>query len=264
MTPVSLEKLESAIIKPGLEEKLVPLVAYRGNMTLGRAHRLLNLTISGMEQDCELADLTQRLQHNPDYSHLCGPDKRAQYNGLCGFFGRLEDNPEVANNIPHLLDYVRGLGGFRFSLERVSPETGRRRNVGAGGWREFVGKPKKEKADKAISTPPRPALVYPFLIHDGGRAEHDLLRKVNAAIPQYYSPDRRADMCQDLIVGILSGDFSEDDLGLPAKEMTKRVMQMFPTKYGPVSLDADLTGDGFRLIDTLSDDMNPWEMMETM
>jgi hypothetical protein len=104
------------------------------------------------------------------------------------------------------------------------------------------------------------AIVYPFVIHDGGKPEHALLRKVNAAVPKHFDPETRADICQDLVVGILCGEFSEDDLSLPAKEMTRRVMKMFPTKYGPISLDEIMPGtDDFRLIDTISNEDSLWE-----
>lgn len=103
------------------------------------------------------------------------------------------------------------------------------------------------------------SLIYPFVIHDGGKPEHALLRKVNAAVPQHFDQETRADICQDLVIGILCGDFSEDDLLLPAKEMAKRVMRMFPTKYGPLSLDAIIPGtDDFRLIDTISEEDGLW------
>lgn len=264
MTPVSLDKLEESIIKPGMEKHLIPLVAYRGRLTVGQAHRMLNLTVAAMEQDCSFADLTQRLQHNPDFSHLCGPEKVKQSPAFYSFFARLEANPNVANNIPHLLDYVRGLGRHRIDLTPVSLDTRRSRNMGAGGWRSFDPLRRGRTKTTGERAAERPQLVYPFLIHDGGKPEHILLRKVNAAIPRHFSPDLRADMCQDLIVGILCGDFAEDDLLLPAKEMTRKVLKMFPTKYGPFSLDAKIGDTNLTLLDTLSDDMNPWEMMETM
>lgn len=243
MTPVALPKLQDAIIKPGLEKHLVPLTLYKGATSVGRIHRVINMLVSGMEQDCSLADITQRLQRNPDFSHLCGPEKVVQTTSLYGYLSRLEQNPNVTNNVPHLLDYCRSLGGHRFELQRISEANLRRKNSS------------KNRAQ-------RQELVYPFLIHDGGKPEHDLLRKVNSAIPKHYSPDLRADMCQDLIVGILCGDFSEDDLLLPAKEMTRKVLKMFPTKYGPMSLDATIGDTDLRLIDTLSDEENPWEKME--
>ena len=96
-------------------------------------------------------------------------------------------------------------------------------------------------------------------ITDGGKPEHRLVKLVNAAVPKHIDADTRADICQDLLVGILCGDFSEDDLFLPAKQMTRRVMQMFPTKYGPMSIDAEIPGtDGFRLIDTLAEEDSLW------
>jgi hypothetical protein len=240
MSPVSLKKLEGAVIKPGLEKHLVPLTRYKGGLNLGRAHRLVNLLVAAMEQDCNLPDITQRLQRNPEFSHLCGPDKAIQNLGLYGFLSRLEDNPKATQNIPYLFDYVRGLGGHRFELQRISEAQIRARNSNRGST--------------AKSTP----LLYPFLIHDAGRPEHDLLKKVNAAVPKGLSPDLRADICQDLIVGILCGDFSEDDLALPAKEMTRRIYKMFPTKYGPVSLDATLGSSDLRIIDTLTDEDSLW------
>lgn len=260
MTPVNLATLESAIIKPGIEEHLTPLLMYRGSVGLGRIHRLLNLTIAAMEQDCTFSDITQRFQQNPDFSHLCGPEKAVTASTtLYSFFGRLEDNPDVTNNIPHLLDYVRGLGGYRFTLERVSLETHRHRNMGAGGWRTFVSKrvPRKPKLRVPREAKP-PPLLYPFLIHDAGRPEHNLLKKVNAAVPRGLSPDLRADVCQDLVVGILCGDFSEDNLELPAKEMIRRVYKMFPTKYGPISLDAKMGDTGLTILDTLSEEDSIW------
>lgn len=95
-------------------------------------------------------------------------------------------------------------------------------------------------------------LAYPFLIKDTGRPEHELLRLINGAVPSYLDPDLRADICQDLAVGILCGDFARDDLHLPVREVIARVRKLHPHKYGPMSLDAIIPGtDGLRLIDTI-------------
>ena len=72
------------------------------------------------------------------------------------------------------------------------------------------------------------------------------------AVPRNIMGDLRADICQDLAVGILCGDFSQDDLKLPAKEKMRLLRKMFPDKYGPISLDAIVPGtDNLRLIDTI-------------
>lgn len=260
MKPVSLSQLENAIIKPGFEKHLKPLVMYRGNLSLGDVHRMWNLLISAMEHEATVSDVTQRLQHNPDFSQLCGPEGRRQAVSLYSFAGRVFDNPKVMAEVSGLRDFLEWMippykrfGG----LQRVSETTYRSDHMGAGGWRR-LGKREKHLTGGNVRQTTN-EIVYPFLIHDGGKPEHILLRKVNAAVPKYLDPDLRADICQDLMVGILCGDFSPDDLNLPAKEMTKRVKQMFPTKYGPLSLDAVMPGtDDFRLIDTISNEDSLW------
>jgi hypothetical protein len=242
MKSAPLTRLENKIVKPGFEKHLKPLVMYRGNVTLGQAHRMWNLMVSAMEQDCSFTDITQRFQHNPEFSHLCGPEKVKQGTPLKGWVGRLLDNPKVLAEEPHLADYLAGLIPAYKSYptpSRVSEITYRSRNIGAGGWRILGKRPEDWKTGGNIKAKTK-ELVYPFLIHDGGKPEHDLVRRVNAAVPKYLDPDTRADICQDIMVGILCGDFDPDNLKLPAKEMTKRVQQMFPTKYGPLSLDAIL------------------------
>lgn len=257
MKHVPLSTLENAIIKPGFEKHLKPLIMYRGNVSLGQIHRMWNLMVSAMEHDATASDITQRLQHNSDYSQLCGPSNKANRMSLRGFAARLYDNPKVYGELPALKEYLDSIvrpWERHGRLTPVSEITYRSRNMGAGGWRllgrrQVVGNV-REKA---------PVLVYPFLIHDGGKPEHDLLRKVNAAVPKYLDADLRADICQDIMVGILCGDFDPDNLNLPAKEMTKRVQRMFPTKYGPLSLDAVMPGtDDFRLIDTITEEDTLW------
>jgi hypothetical protein len=260
MKHVSLSILEDKIVRPGFEKHLKPLVMYRGNMTLGRAHRLWNTMLSGMEHEATFSDITQRLVHNPDVSQLCGSESKVTGQYLTSFCIRLLDNPKVLGEIPGFHEYIDWMLPFykRHSApQRVSETTYRVRNMGAGGWRR-LGKREQHLTGGNVKQTTK-GIVYPFLIHDGGKPEHILLRKVNAAVPKYLDPETRADICQDLMVGILCGDFSEDDLNLPAKEMTKRVQKMFPTKYGPLSLDAVMPGtDDFRLIDTLSTEDSLW------
>lgn len=257
MKHVPLTKLEDKIVRPGFDKHLKPLVMYRGTMTLGRAHRLWNTMVTAMEHEASHSDITQRLLHNPEHSHLCGSETKLTLTGLYSFCGRLLDNPNVLANEPHLGEYVQWMLPRHkrgFTLERVSETTHRRRNIGAGGWRTFRGRQGLSgvKIEKVLE--------YPFLIHDGGKSEHTLLKKVTDAVGRSLPPDQRADACQDLIVGILSGEFAEDDLTLPAKEMRKRIMRFCQNKYAEVSLHDSVPGtEGDLLwIDVFSEEDSLW------
>lgn len=294
MKNVPLDKLTNKIVRPGIEKHLTPLLAYRGQLTLGRAHRCWNLMLSMKAHECTIADATQRLMMNGEFSQLCLPEKPLQHLSLRSFISRLKLNPDVMKLEPGLEEYVWWVDPRPgFQLTPVSPISHRSRHKGAGGWREVVlrprgpGKlPKPECFDKWVEGKTareavarygrsiavirrwfdeagiRPAnplkatqlLSYPFLIHDGGRPEHILLKKVNDAVPRHFRPETRADICQDIVVGILCGDFEEDDLDLPAQEMVRKVLQMFPTKYGPLSLDALIPGSKTPFVDLLADE----------
>lgn len=296
MKHVPLSTLESVVIKPGFEKVLKPLVMYRGTLSLGQAHRMWNLIVSGMEHEADLGDLLDTLPLNQRFSHLCCPDKKKSRMALYGFLSRLRDNPLVMAEMSGVASYVAWLGGHRFRLTPVSEVTHRRRSMGAGGWRTFVddravarpvppefraiaakksnqalmrrfgasiyhvGAWRRETGIIAPNERPlaNPTIVYPFAIHDGGKPEHVLLRKVNAAVPKYLDPDLRADICQDLIVGILCGDFDENTLTLPAKEMTRRVQRMFADKYGSMSLDQMIDDRGTTMMDTLTEEDSLW------
>lgn len=373
MRQVALADLENKIVRPGFEAHLLPLLRFKGNQSLGRAHRMWNLFISGMEHEATAADITQRLVNNSQYSHLCGPENKVAQRALRSFAGRLLACPQVLKEERGLREYIREmLPPYKgpFYLTPIIPpppnfaELAERRNpkwamrefgvgdsiarrwfaevglVSAGGlkrrpddfaelaagkslgwaverydvtysvahrwfdeidvaptrierekkpvpkgWVHFAAKETNADLAERFGASPRTVqrwrletgvvchaqrrrssatggnIVYPFLIHDGGKPEHVLLRKVNAAVPMHLEPELRADICQDLMVGILCGDLDPDDLSLPAKEIGRKVQQMFPTKYGPLSLDAVMPGtDSLRLIDTLSDENNPWEM----
>jgi hypothetical protein len=256
MKAVPLARLEDKIVRPGFERFLRPLLMYRGALTLGRAHRLWNTLIAAMEQEATAADITQRLIHNPDFSHLCGIERPLVSVSLRSFCGRLTDNPSVMAEMPGLDEYLAWLipSYQRMgSLTPVSEITYRSRHMGAGGWRYLASRPRKP-----VVYAPRPhEILYPFLIHDGGKPEHTLLRRVTAAV-RTHNPELKADLCQDLIVGILAGEFQEDDLSLPAREVARRASRLYPEKYRSFDLDAQIDGDGDTWMSRLADEGRDW------
>lgn len=257
MKHVPLAALEAAIIRPGIEKHLVPLLHFKGHADLGRMHRMWNLIVSMQAHEAEtLADGYIRLWGNPEYSQLCLPNKRPQTMSFYGFLSRLQAKPAVAAEHPGMLEYARFLMPRPYSLTAVS-EVSHDPKQRHAWWRHYEPDPSRRRytsnRPKQFVLKEKPDdLVYPWLIHDGGRPEHELLRMINNAIPKHITGDLRADMCQDLAVAILLGDLKKDELYGPAKAVIANMRRMFPGKYGPISLDAIVPGtDNLRLIDTI-------------
>lgn len=169
---------------------------------------------------------------------------------------------------------ARTVGISKNTVKRYLPLAGEDRSCPCGGpaghqgwckWR-YAQSPARQAFHAARRKQPRIIvprverlnLAYPFMVRDNGSDEHRLLRTVNAAVPKYLDPHMRADICQDLIAGLLCGDFSENNLTQAVKETTRRYNQMF-SRFGHVSLDAPMPGtDDLRLIDIITDEDSLW------
>lgn len=262
MKTVSLDTLKEKIARPDFEKRLVPLLHFKGSSSLGRIHRFWNMTVAMMEAECET--IGQGVTHYwgvGEHSHLCEPPTKPAHLSFYGFLSRLKAKREVAELIPGLHDYASMLFPSTWALTPVSIYSPERHHA---WWREYrapLGKRSIPNARKPYVAPTikTTQMVYPFLIHDGGRPEHDMLRAINAAVPKHLSPDLRADICQDLCVAVLCGDISLDNIKEGVKATIKEVRRMFPDKYGPLSLDAPMPGtENFTLLDTLSTEDGAW------
>lgn len=229
---VPLEKLKKEIIKPGIEAHLAPLLKYRGNQSLGRVHRLWNFLTAMRMVECQ--SLSEGIHHffnEEKFSHLCGPIIRPTLVSMESFTSRVIYSPEMKRLNPEIYEYAREMN---LRPMRLTP----------------IGYANNPSMGEIAFT--AEAAKYKFLVHEAKSPEHELTRLINAVVPTNLPMELRADICQDLAVGILCGDFSKDDLSLPLKEITARVRKMFPDKWGPLSLDAPIAGtDGLTLMDTI-------------
>lgn len=252
MIPVKIEKLQNEIIKPGIEKHLVPLLHYRGHADLGKVHRYWNYLITMKEQECDTLSQGVKLFHNPKFAHLCGPEVDIRYRGIHSFISRVIHKPNVANNVDGMLDYLHYLcrkpKDRPFRLIDVS-EVSRDKNHAF--WRKQTG-----AESKGIITPKTTgSFFYPFLVHEPSKKDEgfELTKLVNAAVPKWYPADRRADICQDMVVALLMGEITKEDLKENVGSFVSKVMKMHPTKWGHMSLDAPLYEDGGRTMhDTLT------------
>lgn len=96
-----------------------------------------------------------------------------------------------------------------------------------------------------------PLLVWPYL-RSFDNEDYRLMERVNLLVPRTFPESVRADMCQELLVDIISGDLEIDNAQSRIAEYARRAFKFEPSKFGPLSLDALMFGDGDRtLLDTL-------------
>jgi hypothetical protein len=84
---------------------------------------------------------------------------------------------------------------------------------------------------------------------DGG----GLIDAVNEIVPRYFPDFKRADICQDLLLAILEGTATIETLRDGSADAIKKYNKLYPSKFGPMSLDVSLTSDpdGPTLMDRL-------------
>lgn len=112
-----------------------------------------------------------------------------------------------------------------------------------------------ERASKTVaSSPRREELAYPYLTNESSDPT-GLLSLVNSLIPPQIPHFIRADVCQDVLLGILEGTIAPGELKASVPGALKRVRKMHPSLFGPISLDRIIPGtDGLRMIDTIPTD----------
>lgn len=248
MKPADWHSLQDKIIRPDIDKHLVPLLLYRGCRGMGDTVRKWNFAILCMESEVLTYTQAVKLSHNPDFVHLCNSVKKIDHGYLGSIFGRLIDNPDVTGNVKGLTEYVREVEGIKHKLTRVSLYTNDPAHPERGAaWRikDFSpeiklqrelqrrarkpGRPPKDHFDSMIREPV--ALEFPFMMHKPHEAESNLLADIHGAIPADWPSSLRADFCQDLVTGILSGDMQPDVLEEP-RAFVPLVLAAHPLKYG--------------------------------
>jgi hypothetical protein len=246
-----MNALANEIALPGMDKHLRPLMLYKGTGSFGRVHRWWNFALTAKTVGVEdLADLVH-LSHNPAFSHLCETPTPVSRMSAQAFFSRLRLNPEVTNNIPEMTEWVEYVLPRPFQLTPV-PLVSAYRNCAA--WRIY------KPARKVVRANIRQVDVacYPFIAHDPKRSTGaDLVLKVNAAVPRGLPEEFRADICQDIILAILTGEMKESELANGVRHFVKVGQKMFGDRWSTLQLDAPIPGlDGVTYLDGLAGDIN--------
>jgi hypothetical protein len=171
---------------------------------------------------------------------------------LASFMARVKHTQEVWTTIePRIREYVQDFisqqgSGFqvlttpRTRVSRVAARGDKTKRL----WRRDPNyKSRSERAaDKrawaekyAAPIKPIPAF-WPFAVRQAP-AEHDMLHVIDAMtrrVPEQW----RQDVCQDLVVAVLSGEVSLANLRDALPKYLREVFKAHPIKYGPLSIHA--------------------------
>ncbi len=96
---------------------------------------------------------------------------------------------------------------------------------------------------------------YPYLSRST-YSDDALMLQVDAAVPRGLSQQVRADVCQEILVGILSGEVRREDLSEAVRQYVKTVYQTYERHWNHCSLDSSLGVDDDRqLHDIMASEM---------
>lgn len=248
MKEVQLEKLKAQI--PEREFDILHAVDpwFCLSHKAGYAKGLWNFTVALMDAECENLELAYKVAaDSTDLIHLCGFHKlrfsQNKWEQMRWFFTRVWHNKAILHLKPGLKDYIE------FICENSKVPNGRFtrplglfkiNNDGDGALQRL---PWRTKEWYGRHRPSRPAhITAPFsefwpYVTRAVQDEHNLLIAVDNIIPRSLHEQTRADICQDVIVSILSGEVSLENLSDTWPVYLKRTFKQYPSKYGHVSLD---------------------------
>jgi hypothetical protein len=228
---------------------LRPLLLFMGSQSEGRIRSLWNLLTTMMDMQVPSVTEAIKIARTEDYRHICGLHANPVNSNFCSIISRVSARKDVAANVPGLWEYARHLGhssgGNIYLLEPI--ETYALRVRSSRDWRLMPGhlRPKRYRREEFPE-------LYPY-ISGSPTSEHDMLMAVDAIVPKGLPNSVRCDVCQDMIVAVLSGEVTVENLRGDLKKYMGQFWKMFPDKYGHISLDAVVRGtDDFKLIDTIS------------
>lgn len=261
MLELSLDKAKEIIIEPiFIEPDLMGWGAAGGRNT-----NLLKFTRLLMAAEVYTINEIQTITKNShDLVHLSGVHKFRYSSPNCKaeelrwFWTGIYHNDELMRQVYGLRQYIIDV------CEASAFRAGKSRRpyglfFGTGGSMRHYNHPWRTPEWYAARQPKKIPHIpvsefYPF-ISGSPTEDHDLLLAVDALVPKGLNNATRADICQDMLVAILSGETTLENLADSRPKYMKQFFKQFPGKYGHLSLDAPIDfGDGtFRTIaDTIA------------
>lgn len=228
----NIEKLTEEVIRPA--DDLLPLFLFRGTKS-SCIKRNWNFSVAMMLSEVSSFSDGVKLSRIGETAHMCGKHGLFERHPLKSFFSRMWYHPKVTDRIPGMTEYVRWLLPKPYPLIAV-PLVKKRMHWRDAPWHEY------EKKAPRMWRPPSHDLhvCYPFC----GNADSDsLVSRVHSMVPKGISADIRGDLCQDLLVSVLSGGLALENVPDAIAKHLRHARKFLPASSRILSLDAPLYGD---------------------
>lgn len=262
-TARAYERLKDRIAERRPDDWFIPMTLYVGNYTIGQAQANWNYLQAMYELEVMTTGQAFKIgKESHDLLHVCGRHAPMQQMSLAAFIGRVINSPDVWRDVePRMQEYIRDFiaqqgGNFAIltterrridAIAKLGVRTRRAYRIDPN--RKTRAQVKQEKAawEEKFGEPlPTVPSFWPFAVRQAPD-EHTMLQEIDRltrGVPEQW----RQDVCQDLVVAVLSGEVTLPNLKDAVKEHIGRVFKMHPIKYGDVSLDAPIHGDGTRTL----------------
>lgn len=249
VVPMSLAKriemLRERIASPAKDEEFLPLTQFQGSRGVGHQRSLWNFLQALYTMEVETTAEAYKLGVTcPNTTHLCGRHAPVQRMSLQCFLSRINSTAgefKLWREDRRFVDYMRGFiddnGLFLWTLNKTSIDVYAREKT-----RKFDAKFGKTHFDK------HQPQYWPFegerdgKLRDEGKLEElpDFVMQIGALLPTSSLPATlREDLCQDLVVAVLTGETTVEDLKAEAvmKTYIRAAFKHHPLKYGRYALD---------------------------
>ena len=259
-------QLEAFIAEPAEDHDFLALTQYMGSRGVGHQRTMWNFLHAMYLFEIETTGQAMNMGKVwPNTTHLCGRHAPVQRSSIQGFMSRVFS---AGSEFPlferdrRFVDYIRGFCSdnrlWLFRYRKTSVNVWDREKT-----RKFLAKFGKTHFDKHLP------VYWPFegnydgKLREEGKLEElpDIVMQVGDLVPTRMPSTLREDLCQDLVVAVLSNEITIDDLRVDAfmKRYIREAFRHHPLKYGRYSLDTFTSDadDDYRLDRVTSEDIDP-------